>query len=201
MSWAKMKFQNFDGDYVRRLKEGDPFVENHFISYFSELIQLKRQDVDLSQALLTIRQTKFNKTRLVPLHTSTCDVLTDYAVRRDRLVMTPASPCFLLNDHGRRLEISAVHRTFYDLSRQVGLRGPEDRTGPRLHDFRHRFAVNTLIQWYRNNEDIERRMPVLSTFLGHAHSADTYWYLSIHPELMGLATNRLEQRWRLSHED
>jgi integrase/recombinase XerD len=166
----------------------------------SEAINLKRHDVDLGQGLLTIRQTKFNKTRLVPLHGSTCDVFTEYAVRRDRLVPTPASPCFLLNDHGRCLEISAVHRTFYDLSRQTGLRGPADHTGPRLHDFRHRFAVNTLIQWYRASEDIERRMPVLSTFLGHAHAADTYWYLSVHPELMGLATSRLEQRWEVHHE-
>lgn len=167
----------------------------------SEVLTLKRHDVDLEQALLTIRHTKFKKTRLIPLHLSARDVLTDYARRRDRLVPHPASACFLLNDHGRRLQSSAVHRTFYDLSRQIGLRGPADHTGPRIHDFRHRFAVNTLIQWYRANEDIERRLPVLSTFLGHAHVADTSWYLSVHPELMGLATRRLEQRWRLTHED
>jgi len=65
----------------------------------------------------------------------------------------------------------------------------------RMRHFRHRFALNTLIQWYRAGEDIERRLPVLSTFLGHTHVADTYWYLSVHPELMGLATSRLEQRW------
>ena len=147
------------------------------------------------QGLLTIRQTKFNKTRLVPLHISTREVFSEYAGRRDRLMPRPASPCFLLNDYGRRLELSAVHRTFYDLSRQIGLRGPTDHTGPRLHDFRHRFALNTLIEWYRAGEDIERRLPVLSTFLSHAHVADTYWYLSIHPELMELATSRLEQRW------
>jgi integrase/recombinase XerD len=161
----------------------------------SEALKLERQGVDLNQALLTIRQTKFNKTRLIPLHRSTRDVLTDYAARRDRLVPCPASPCYLLNDQGRRLQPSAVHRTFYELSRQIGLRGPADHRGPRLHDFRHRFAVNTLIEWYRAGEDLERRLPVLSTFLGHAHVADTYWYLSIHPELMGLATRRLEQRW------
>jgi integrase/recombinase XerD len=161
----------------------------------SEAIKLERQDVDFNQGLLTIRQTKFNKTRLIPLHVSTREVFTEYAGRRDRLMPRPASPCFLLNDYGRRLELSAVHRTFYDLSRQIGLRGPADHTGPRLHDFRHRFALNTLIEWYRAGEDIERRLPVLSTFLGHAHVADTYWYLSVHPELMGLATSRLEQRW------
>lgn len=161
----------------------------------SEAIKLERQDVDFYQGVLTIRQTKFNKNRLIPLHTSTRDVLSEYAEHRDRLVPNPSSSCFLLNDCGRCLERSAVRRTFYDLSRQIGLRGPADHIGPRIHDFRHRFALNTLIQWYRAGEDIERRLPVLSTFLGHAHVADTYWYLSIHPELMGLATERLEQRW------
>jgi integrase/recombinase XerD len=161
----------------------------------SEAIKLERQDVDFYQGVLTIRQTKFNKNRLIPLHTSTRDVLSEYAEHRGRLVPNPSSSCFLLNDCGRCLERSAVRRTFYDLSRQIGLRGPADHTGPRIHDFRHRFALNALIQWYRAGEDIERRLPVLSTFLGHAHVADTYWYLSIHPELMGLATERLEQRW------
>jgi integrase/recombinase XerD len=161
----------------------------------SEAIKLDRQDVDFDQGLLTIRQTKFNKSRLIPLHVSTRDVLAQYAQRRDRLVLTQSSSCFLLNDHGCCLESSNVRRTFYALSRQIGLRGAVDHTGPRLHDFRHRFALKTLIHWYRTGEDIERRLPVLSTFLGHAHTADTYWYLSIHPELMGLATERLEQRW------
>lgn len=167
----------------------------------SEALKLERADVDFGEAILTIRQTKFGKTRLVPLHTSTRDVLADYARRRDRLLRRASSPCFFLNDHGRRLDGSAVRRTFYDLSRQIGLRGPEDHKGPRLHDFRHRFAVRTLIQWYRSNEDVERRLPVLSTFLGHGHVADTYWYLSVEPELMGLATRRLELRWGLKHEE
>ena len=121
--------------------------------------------------------------------------MADYARCRDRFLRNASSPCFFLNDHGRRLDGSAVRRTFYDLSRQTGLRGPEDHKGPRLHDFRHRFAVRTLVEWYRSNEDIERRLPVLSTFLGHGHVADTYWYLSVEPELMGLATRRLEFRW------
>jgi len=93
---------------------------------------------DLGEGILTIRQTKFGKTRLVPLHTSTRDVMADYARRRDLFLRSPSAPCFFLNDHGRRLEVSAVRRTFYELSRQIGLRGPEDHKGPRLHDFRHR---------------------------------------------------------------
>jgi integrase len=140
----------------------------------SEALKLERPDVDLGEGILTIRQTKFGKTRLVPLHISTRDVMADYARRRDRLLRNASSPCFFLNDHGRRQEGSAVRRTFYELSRQIGLRGPEDHKGPRLHDFRHRFAVRTLVQWYRSNEDIERRLPVLSTFLGHGHVADTF---------------------------
>lgn len=163
----------------------------------SEALKLERSDVNLSQGILTIRQTKFGKSRLVPLHTSTSEVLLQYATRRDQLLPHASSSCFLLNDHGRRLEISAVHRTFYDLSRQIGLRGPTERNGPRLHDFRHRFAVNTLVQWYRSGQDVEGCLPVLSTFLGHAHAADTYWYLSAHPELMALATDLLEKRWGL----
>jgi integrase/recombinase XerD len=167
----------------------------------SEALKLERSDVDLCEGLLTIRQTKFGKTRLVPLHASARDVLTDYARRRDGLLRSASSPCFFLNDHGRRMEVSAVRRTFYDLSRQIGLRGSEDHKGPRLHDFRHRFAVRTLIQWYRSHEDIEQRLPVLSTFLGHGHVEDTYWYLSLEPELMGLATRRLELRWGIKHEE
>ena len=167
----------------------------------SEALKLEQADVDLCEGILTIRQTKFGKTRLVPLHTSTRDVMIDYARLRNRFLRSPSSPRFFLNDYGRRLEASAVRRTFYDLSRQIGLRGPEDHKGPRLHDFRHRFAVRTLVNWYRSNEDIERRLPVLSTFLGHGHVEDTYWYLSVEPELMGLATSRLELRWGLKHEE
>jgi integrase/recombinase XerD len=93
------------------------------------------------------------------------------------------------------LTLSRVHRTFYTLSRRTGLRGPLTSHGPRLHDFRHRFAVQTLLHWYRSGQDVERRLPVLSTYLGHVHVSDTYWYLTACPELMGLAVKRLEEHW------
>jgi integrase len=93
------------------------------------------------------------------------------------------------------LDGGEIRRTFYSLSRQIGLRGATDSHGPRLHDFRHRFAVETLIQWYRSGQDVERRLPILSTYLGHVHVADTYWYLSACPELMGLAVKRFEDFW------
>jgi integrase/recombinase XerD len=160
----------------------------------SEARNLKTEDVDLQKGLLTIRGTKFGKSRLVPIHPSTCAVLTDYASRRDRfLARLPVT--FFVSGRGTRLDGAEIRRTFYALSRQVGLRGPSDSHGPRLHDFRHRFAVETLIRWYRSGQDIERRLPILSTYLGHVHVADTYWYLTGSPELMGLAVKRFEDYW------
>ena len=78
------------------------------------------------------------------------------------------------------------------LARQAGIRSPKGRVGPRLHDLRHRFAIRTMLSWYRNGVDIERQLPVLSTYLGHTNTANTYWYLSSVPELLCLAINRLD---------
>ena len=160
----------------------------------SEARNLQTEDVDLMKGLLTIRGTKFGKSRLVPIHPSTRKVLSDYASRRDRFLgRRPAT--FFVSGRGTRLDGAEIRRTFYVLSRQIGLRGPSDSHGPRLHDFRHRFAVETLVQWYRSGQDVERRLPVLSTYLGHVHVADTYWYLTNTPELLGRPGKRLEQRW------
>jgi integrase len=160
----------------------------------SEARNLQTEDVDLKKGVLTIKGTKFGKSRLVPIHPSTRKVLSDYASRRDRFLgRRPAT--FFVSGRGTRLDGAAVRRTFYFLSRQIGLRGPTDSHGPRLHDFRHRFAVETLVQWYRAGQDVERRLPALSTYLGHVHVGDTYWYLSASPELMGLAVKRFEDYW------
>ena len=160
----------------------------------SEARNLKTEDVDLREGILTIRGTKFGKSRLVPIHPSTRAVLADYASRRDRF-LARRPDTFFVSSRGTRLDGGEIRRTFYMLSRHIGLRGPTDSHGPRLHDFRHRFAVETLIRWYRSGQDIERRLPILSTYLGHVHVADTYWYLTGCPELMGLAVNRFEDYW------
>ena len=160
----------------------------------SEARNLQTEDVDLKKGVLTIRGTKFGKSRLVPIHPSTRKVLSDYASRRDRFLGRRPTT-FFVSGRGTRLDGAEIRRTFYLLSRQIGLRGPTDSHGPRLHDFRHRFAVETLVQWYRSGQDVERRLPVLSTYLGHVHVADTYWYLSACPELMGLAVKRFEDYW------
>ena len=160
-----------------------------------EAIRLKAEDVDLQAGVLTIRGTKFGKSRLVPIHPSTGEVLEQYRARRERFLAGRTALTFFITSRGNPLDIGDIHRIFYQLSRRIGLRGETASHGPRLHDFRHRFAVQTLLRWYRSGEDAERRMPVLSTYLGHVHVADTYWYLSACLELMGLAVARLEQRW------
>ena len=161
-----------------------------------EARNLEVQDVDLEAAVLTIRGAKFGKTRLVPLHPSTCKVLTDYIDRRNRhWGQRPVSSYLFVSSCGNRLDSADIHRTFYALSRQVGLRGPSDSHGPRLHDMRHRFATHTLVRWYRSNQDPERKLPLLSAYLGHVHVADTQRYLSGSPELMREAMRPLEQRW------
>jgi integrase len=160
-----------------------------------EALNLQTGDMDWSEGILTIRGAKFGKSRLVPLHPSTCKVLADYAKRRDRRFGARCDGPFLINKNGNRLDKGEVHRAFYILSRQIGLRAVGASRGPRLHDFRHRFAVETLLRWYRNGEDPKRRLPILSTYLGHAHVTDTYWYLTGTPELLGAAGKRLEKRW------
>ena len=157
---------------------------------------LELQDVDLRAAILTIRGAKFGKSRLVPLHASTRDVLADYLARRERYwAARSVSSYVFVSNRGNRLDGGEIYRTFHALSRQIGLRGPSDHHGPRLHDLRHRFAVATLLRWYRAGEDAERRLPILSAYLGHVHVSDTFWYLSAWPELMQEAMSRLERRW------
>jgi integrase/recombinase XerD len=163
----------------------------------SEAFNLQVKDVDWSEGVLTIHGTKFGKSRLVPLHASTRRVLLAYAKRRDRFFAGQSVSHFFVSSRGTRLDGGHVRRTFYKLSRQIGLRDASASHGPRLHDFRHRFAVETLVRWYREDEDeeVERRLPILSTYLGHAHVTDTYWYLTSTPELLGAAGKRMEKRW------
>jgi integrase/recombinase XerD len=162
----------------------------------SEVRNLELQDVDLKERVLTIRGAKFGKDRLVPLHPSTCRVLARYLARRQRMWAKRAGSNYLfVSSRGNRLDDGDIRRTFHALSREIGLRGPTDSHGPRLHDLRHRFASLTLLRFYRAGEDPERRLPALSTYLGHVHWSDTYWYLSALPGLMREAVSRLERQW------
>jgi integrase/recombinase XerD len=168
-----------------------------------EVLALMREDVDLEAGVLTIRGSKFQRARLVPLHPSTSQALALYAQRRDAFLDRRDSERghrrrdghFLLTGRGRKFWVSEVHESFYKISRAAGLRGSGVNRGPRLHDLRHRFATEALLRWSRSGEEIERQMPVLTTYLGHSNISDTYWYLSAHPELMRHAAMRLERRW------
>lgn len=161
----------------------------------SEVIRLDREDVDIEGGLLTVQLTKFSKSRLIPLHPSTVKKLKVYLNRRDQLHPRPPTSRFFLSNQGTPLTDCMVRWTFIKLSRQIGLRKASDSFGPRLHDLRHRFAVTTLLHWYETGVNVEQRLPVLSTYLGHVHVTDTYWYLSAIPELLGLTKDRLEKRW------
>ena len=166
----------------------------------SEVVNLDRDDVDLTGGVLTLRDSKFGKSRYLPVHESTTQALSRYARRRDRLCPNPLAPAFFLAERGTRITQWALRWTFAKLSRHVGMRAPSKShgIGPRLHDMRHRFAVNTLLRWYRDGVDVERHIPRLATWLGHAHVSDTYWYLTATPELMQLAARRLDRIARRS---
>jgi integrase/recombinase XerD len=162
----------------------------------SEVVALDREDVDLDEGILRIRRTKFGKSRLVAVHDSTRQVLAEYARERDRIVRRPAAPAFFLSEGGDRVTACAARFNFAKVSREVGLRAPtagRHGRGPRLHDMRHRFAVCTLLRWYRAGLDVEREIPKLATYLGHVHVNETYWYLEAVPELLELAARRLER--------
>ena len=161
-----------------------------------EAINLHPQDVDWTQGVLTIRGAKFGKSRLVPLHPSTLAVLLDYAKLRDKIFIERPVSTFLVTSRGTKLEKTNLSRVFRELSRQITIRKPGVRHGPRLHDFRHRFAIKTLLRWYRSGEQVSLRMPVLSTYLGHANVSGTYWYLGSTPELMAAASKLIETRWK-----
>lgn len=164
----------------------------------SEALALDREDVDLHKGILRVRRTKFGKSRLVAVHESTCQALTDYARERDRVVPRPATPAFFLSERGGRVMEGAARYHFAKVSRQVGLRAAttncRNGRGPRLHDLRHRFAVCTLLGWYRAGIDVERELPKLTTYLGHVHPNVTYWYIEAVPELLELAARRLESK-------
>ncbi len=158
-----------------------------------EAIRLDRKDVDFEAGVLTIRLSKFGKSRELPLHASTLDALRAYLRRRDRLHPKTKAPSLFISTAGTRLLYCNVNWTFLRLVRQAGLKPRSKACRPRLHDLRHSFAVRTIIDAYRANTNVAVRLPLLSTYLGHLHPANTYWYLSAAPELLGLAGQRLER--------
>jgi integrase/recombinase XerD len=158
-----------------------------------EAIRLDRDDLDADHdGLLTVRDSKFGKSRLVPLHPTTVAALRAYLHVRDRLLPTPASAALLLSTAGTQLRYNNVWRTFHRLARQVGITARSASCQPRIHDLRHSFAVATMLDWYADGADVPALLPRLSTYLGHADPKHTYWYLQAAPELLALAARRLD---------
>lgn len=157
-----------------------------------EALRLDRDDVDLDEGVLHVRQTKFGKSRDVPLHPSTVAALAAYARRRDELCPRPRDLSFFVSVAGTRVLYCNFHLGWLDLVRRSGLQTRSASCRPRPHDARHSFAVRTLLSWYRDGVDVEAHMPLLSTYLGHVHPGNTYWYLSAAPELLTLVAARLD---------
>lgn len=157
-----------------------------------EALRLDRGDVDLAEGVLRIRLSKFDKSREVPVHASTVDALAAYARRRDQLCVRPAGPSFFVSTAGTRLLYCSAHAAWLELVRRAGLQSRSPKCRPRPLDLRHGFAVRTLLGWYRDGADVGARMPLLSTYLGHVHPANTYWYLSAAPELLALVAAHLD---------
>jgi integrase len=161
-----------------------------------EAIRLDRADVDLAGGVLTVRQSKFGKSRLLPLHPTTADALRRYLRRRDRLHPQPSTPAVFISPAGTRLLYCNVQATFARLARRAGLQPRLASCRPRIHDLRHSFAVASLLDAYASGQEGQARLTLLATYLGHVDPSATYWYLSAAPELLALAGQRLEDHLR-----
>lgn len=155
-----------------------------------EAIRLDRSDINRAESLLLIRESKFGKSRYVPVLPSTMAALDQYARVRDRLRPAPATARFFLSARGTPVIYPVVGQLFRCLCDKTGV-GAGSANRPRIHDLRHTFAVRTLLEWYRTGQDVEAMLPTLSTYLGHRDPRSTYWYLSAAPELLALAADRL----------
>jgi integrase/recombinase XerD len=178
-----------------------PFMRSTYSTLFGLLavtgmrvgegIALDRSDFAAHEGVLTIRNSKFGKSREVPIHRTSQAVLHRYERERDRVFPRPKSPAFFLSTSGTRLFRQNVSMTFSSALKRAGL--SERKPRPRIHDLRHAFAVNTLVDWYKAGSNVEAKILLLSTYLGHVRPSSTYWYLTAIPELVGLAACRLEK--------
>jgi integrase/recombinase XerD len=163
-----------------------------------EAIRLDRDDVDSRHGLLRIINSKYGKSREVPLDVSAIRALDAYTERREELCPRPSSEAFFVSTVGTRLHAANIRRVFTRLVRIIGLKPRAARCRPRLHDLRHSFAVTALLDWYRAGVDVQARLPWLSTYMGHVEPSSTYHYLSAAPELLQLAARRLGQTIEVS---
>jgi integrase len=163
-----------------------------------EAIRLDHADLDLVAGVVTVRDSKFGKSRELPLHSTTVIALREYLKIRNAHGHAEASDALLISQAGTRLIYCNVHTTFRQLRADAGLQPRSSACRPRIHDLRHRFAVQTLLDWYRQGAEVQPRLPLLSTYMGHTHPRHTFWYLQAAPELMAIAGQRLGAAQRAS---
>ena len=155
-----------------------------------EVMGLDQADVDLDTGVLVIRHTKFDKERLVPVHTTALNVLRAHAGDRDRMPGANAEKAFFLNARGRRYQSDNLAYLMRRLVRRVSLHPPCGKM-PTFHSLRHTFAVHRLVAWYRAGQDVQALLPALATYLGHVHYSSTSYYLTATAEMLGVAADRL----------
>ena len=158
----------------------------------SEALKLSRDDVDLSNEVILITETKFRKSRLVPIDTSASKALGEYAKFRDQYHPMAKSKKFFLSRKGNSLPYQTVRDNFIKLREKLGW-CTKGKRKPTIHDMRHTFACRRLLLWYEQGVNINHAIYSLSTYLGHARASDTYWYLTGIPELFAIAVKKFEK--------
>jgi len=194
---------------VSRLRFRDPFRIATYQTLFGliastglrirEALRLDLQDVNLSTSVLSIHRSKFRKSRLVPVHPTTCQWLQRYTQKRAARGVPADQPAFFVSHHLKRLSYSTINNVFQTLRRKVNLRSTTSRK-PRIHDLRHTFAVRRVQEWYEVGVDVQTKLPLLATYLGHAHFEDTAYYLNAGGELLAKAAERFEQHRSRAHD-
>ncbi len=164
----------------------------------SEALRLNRDDVDLHQEILLVRKSKFRKSRYVPVHQKVCEELANYATFRDQYLPVVQDPTFFLLDDGFAFHYRQAHYAFHSIRVRLGWEVCPSGRYPRLYDLRHTFVCRRLLAWYEEGVDVDRMMPVLSTYLGHVKVTDTYWYLTGIPALMEIVAARFEGKSQLN---
>jgi integrase len=159
----------------------------------SEIIRLNIEDVDLKSGVLNVRHSKFNKSRLVPLHKTTLQAISNYAAARDAAYPNCKAIAFFINSRQKRFARNTLQQLFAGVTCRAGLRESKGR-GPSFHDLRHHFATERLVRWYKAGIDVQAMLPALATYMGHAHYTDTAYYLTATAELLALTGERY-QRW------
>jgi integrase len=188
-------------DQASRLRPRQGLRPRTYVAFFSllactglrlsEACRLTVDDIDLNAGVITVREGKFRKARLVPLHASTTAALARYAAERDARCEGPGR--FFRTERTPALDKESVEKTFARIRQRLGWTAEGRARQPRIHDLRHSFAVRRLLRWYEEGADLERKLLALSLYLGHAKVSDTYWYLTGVPELMAIAAERFER--------